>query len=41
MKYGDQEKLRFLTSTSLELSKVSWHIVKLQSYTTVARSEHA
>jgi hypothetical protein len=35
MKYGEQEKIEFLTPTGLKLSKVSWHMVNLQSYTTV------
>jgi hypothetical protein len=48
MKNGEQEKLGFITPTGLKLSKVSWHIVNLQSYTTVdswkqnmAGSKHA
>jgi hypothetical protein len=48
MKYGEQEKLGFLTPTGIKLSKVSWDIVYLQSYTTVdswkqnmAGSKHA
>jgi hypothetical protein len=35
MKYGEQEKLGFLTPAGLKLSKVSWHKVNIQSYTIV------
>jgi hypothetical protein len=35
MKYGEQEKLGFLTPIGLMLSNVLWHKLNLQSYNTV------